>query len=248
MSTDPWPEGYDWILHEELDSTNAEAARIAEHLHRPTWIMARNQTNARGRRGRRWSNPKGNFSATLVLKPLGGPQAASLRSFMAANALYETLSHWCDRSALSLKWPNDVLLNGGKVAGILLESAGRGGATEWLSIGIGVNLLDTPDGVRDPSFPPVCVKTETGERIEPDDFLRILADNYATEEMILDRLGFQPIRQRWLERAARLGEIITARTVRDEVTGRFATVDELGQLVLETPRGRVAIPAADVYF
>ena len=248
MSTDPWPEGYDWILHEELDSTNAEAARIAEHLHRPTWIMARHQTNARGRRGRPWTHPPGNFAAPLVLKPLGGPQAASLRSFLAANALYETLSHWCDRSALSLKWPNDVLLNGGKVAGILLESAGTGGATEWLSVGIGVNLLHTPHGVRDPSFPPVCVRTETGETVEPDDFLRVLADNYATEEMILDRLGFQPIRRRWLERAARLGEIITARTPREEVTGRFETVDEMGQLVLKTLKGRVKIPAADVFF
>jgi len=248
LSTDVWPEGYDRLIYDELDSTNSEAARLAPDLKRPTWIMARHQTHARGRRGRSWQNPKGNFAATLVMRPSGNAAWAALRSFLAANAVYETLAFWADRDALTLKWPNDVLLNEGKIAGILLESAGSAEATDWLAIGIGVNLAHRPLGIRDALFPPICLADRIGETVLPEDFLTLLASNYATQEDILTRLGFDKIRKIWLGRAARLGEIITAHTGREEITGRFATVDEAGCLVLETPEGRRAIPAADVYF
>ena len=123
----------------------AEASRRAGELSYPTWIMAHEQLDARGRRGRAWSNPKGNLSATLLMKPLCTAQAAAQRSFVAANALLEALSIYIDRRKISLKWPNDVLINGGKVAGILLESSGRGPFVDWLSVGIGVNLSYAPD-------------------------------------------------------------------------------------------------------
>ncbi|MEL6167995.1 MAG: biotin--[acetyl-CoA-carboxylase] ligase [Pseudomonadota bacterium] len=249
MSSDLWPEGYERLVYDEIDSTNAEAARLAPDLRRPTWIMARHQTAARGRRGRAWQNPEGNFAATLVMRPGGNAAWAGLRSFLAANALYETLALWVDRDALSLKWPNDVLLNEGKVAGILLESAGSAVATDWLAIGFGVNLAQKPLGIRDASFPPVCLADSLdGEIIPQGTFLTHLANHYATEEDILTRLGFDKIRRTWLGRAARLGEIITAHTGREEVTGRFETVDEGGRLVLMTPDGPRAIPAADVFF
>ncbi|SER54459.1 BirA family transcriptional regulator, biotin operon repressor / biotin-[acetyl-CoA-carboxylase] ligase [Tranquillimonas rosea] len=249
MSTEaPWPEGFDRIVLDRVDSTNAEAARIAGELNYPTWILAREQTAARGRRGVAWANPAGNFAATLVMRPGGVPAWAALRSFLAANALFEALAMRVDRTRLSLKWPNDVLLDNGKVAGILLESAGPAGQVEWLSIGIGVNLVMAPDDVRDAVFPPVSVAEATGVEIEPEEFLVILADAYATQESILTRLGFPTIREHWLRHAARLGEVITARTGREEIVGRFETIDEHGQLVLETPDGRRAVPAADVFF
>lgn len=227
----------------------AEARRrLAHDLPRPTWVFARHQTAARGRLGRQWESPRGNFSATLVMRPEGSPAAAALRSFLAANAVFEALAMHANRDALALKWPNDILLNDGKVAGILLESAGLRGSVDWLSIGIGVNLIHSPAGLRNAPFPPVSLLEETGARVDAREFLFTLADCYATEERILERLGFQPIRERWLERAAKLGEIITARTGREEITGRFETVDEIGQLVLTTGKGRVRIPAADVYF
>ena len=227
----------------------AEAKRrLAHDLPRPTWVFARHQTAARGRLGRGWANPKGNFSATLVMRPEGSPTAAALRSFLAANAVFEALAMHANRDALALKWPNDVLLNDGKVAGILLESAGLGSVIEWLSIGVGVNLIHSPQATPDMAIRPVSLLEETGARVDAREFLFTLADCYATEERILERLGFQPIRERWLERAARLGELITARTGREEITGRFDTVDEIGQLVLTTAKGKIKIPAADVYF
>ena len=248
MSTDLWPGGYDKIVLGTVDSTNAEAARVAGDLLRPTWIMARHQTAARGRRGRGWMHPRGNFAATLVMRPGGVAGWAALRSFLAANALFETLALYVPRDALSLKWPNDVLLNGRKVAGILLESAGTRGQIDWLAIGIGVNLAETPEPEGDSAFPPISVAEVTGDAPRPEEFLTLLAGHYATEEMVLERLGFDPIRQDWLERAAKLGEEVTARTGNRSVTGIFDTVDEAGQLVLITGTGPVKIPAADVFF
>lgn len=225
----------------------AEAARLAPQLKRPTWIMARHQTAARGRQGRAWHNPEGNLAATLLMRPLGGPADAALRSFMAANALFEALALHVDRTKLAVKWPNDVLLSGGKVAGILLESMGTSQGLDWLAIGVGVNLAAVPDGVQDASFPPTAL-SEHGELVRPEAFLDALAANFATEEAIFAELGFAKIRENWLKRAARLGEVITARTSREEITGTFESIDEAGNLILRTPKGAQVIAAADVYF
>jgi len=230
-----------------VDSTMAEAARRAPDLTAPTWIIARHQTAARGRRGKVWEQPKGNFSATLVFKPLCTPQVAAQRSFMAANALHEALSMYIDRRALSLKWPNDVLLHGGKVAGILLETSGQGPFVDWLSIGIGVNLSYAPSNV-DNAFPPVSVAGEGGEPVTPDEFLITLADAYATQENKLDHFGFEMIRTDWLKNAARIGENITAIQGTEVIQGVFDTIDKDGNLVLITAKGPRHIAAADIYF
>lgn len=225
----------------------AEAARLAPELKRPTWIMAHHQTDARGRQGRKWANPEGNLAATLLMRPEGGPADAALRSFMAANALFEALALYVDRTKLAVKWPNDVLLSGGKVAGILLESMGSAQGVDWLAIGVGVNLAAVPKGVPDASFPPTAL-AEHGDMVAPEQFLDALAANFATEEAIFAELGFGKIRENWLKRAARLGEVITARTSREEITGTFESIDEAGNLILRTPKGAQAIAAADVFF
>ncbi|MCB5198142.1 biotin--[acetyl-CoA-carboxylase] ligase [Loktanella sp. TSTF-M6] len=253
MSTDPtqnplWPEGVLCRHLQSVDSTMAEAARIAPTLTAPTWVVADTQTASRGRRGRTWESPVGNFAATLVYKPNCTPQQAGLRSFMAANALFEALAMSVDRTKLSLKWPNDVLLNEGKVAGILLESAGSGAYVDWLSIGIGVNLSDVPPGITDAAFAPVSLTGEGGTPTDPMQLLARLAADFATQEAKLWEFGFDIIRADWLRHAARLGEVITARSTRSELTGRFETIDADGNLVLITTDGPQAIPAADIYF
>lgn len=246
-----WPRGYGRRVLAEVDSTLDEARRIAPELAGPEWILAHHQTQARGRRGRAWVNPAGNFAATLVLRPLEPPGVAALRSFIAALALRDALETICgDKVQIGLKWPNDVLFNGGKVAGILLESIGQGTQTTHLSIGIGVNLVASPEVsvVEAGAQRPVAVLPETGIEISPEAFLTQLARAYAVYETQFQTFGFAPIRTKWLSHAARLGEPITARTARETWTGTFADVDKDGQLVLETPKGRVCIPAADVYF
>ena len=233
---------------DSVDSTMAEAARLAPSIDQPTWIIAKTQTAARGRRGRSWVVPKGNLNATLVFRPEATAAEAAKRSFLAANALFAALSIYVSSEKLALKWPNDVLLSGGKVAGILLESSGSGRFVDFLSIGIGVNLKHKPEGVADASFPPTSLMAAGGWEVEPNDFLSTLADAYATQEAKLLRLGFGRIREDWLRNAARLGEVITARTGREDVTGIFDTIDKDGNLVLITGTGPRAISAADVFF
>lgn len=210
--------------------------------------MAKTQTAARGRRGRPWIVPPGNLNATLVLRPQATPLEAAKRSFLAANALFQALAIYVPAEKLALKWPNDVLLSGGKVAGILLESRGQGRFVDWLSIGIGVNLLHVPQGITDASFAPTSLKAAGGWDVEPGDFLNTLADAYATQEAKLARFGFTRIRDDWLVKAARLGDTITARTGREDITGIFDTIDDDGNLVLTTNTGPRAIAAADVFF
>ncbi len=246
-----WPTGYERILLDEVDSTMAQARRIAPTMTAPTWICALRQTAAKGRRGRAWVNPEGNFSATLAMRPTGGPADAALRSFVAALALFDTFVALTGRAeALSLKWPNDVLLNGGKVAGILLESSGGGPAGSVLSIGIGINLVTAPIAaeVETRALRPVSLLSETGVSLTAEEVLNQLATDFARYEAQFATYGFPPIRAAWLDRAARLGQVITARTGTSETTGTFETVDEQGQIVIKTAKGRVAIPAADVFF
>lgn len=246
-----WPEGYGKRILTEVDSTLDEAARIAPDLAGPEWILALKQTKGRGRRGRDWKDPKGNFAATLVLRPQGDPARAALRSFVAALAVYDAVEAVTGRSEkLSLKWPNDVLLNGGKLAGILLESSGSQGGVDHLFIGIGVNLLETPmkEWLEPQAVWPVSVHGETGVQISPEQFLDALAAAYARYEQQFQTFGFEPIRTAWLDRAARVGEVITARTAKEEWEGTLETVDGEGNLVLNTAKGRVSIAAADIFF
>ena len=233
------------MILDAADSTNAEALRRGPDLTEPTWILARRQTAGRGRRGRAWADPPGNFAATLVQRLDDPPAALALRSFVAALALLDALQGLTDLGpALALKWPNDVLLNGGKLSGILLETDGRG----LLVLGIGVNLRHAPPADPGAPHPPVALRLETGFDIPPETLLAHLALAYADWDARLRTWGFAPLRHAFLARAARLGETITARTLSETATGVFETIDETGALILSTPQGRRAIPAADVYF
>lgn len=244
-----WPEGYGRRVLDQVDSTLDEAARIVPTLTGPEWILTHRQLAGRARRGRVWADPVGNLSATLVLFPNEPLAVASLRSFVAALALLDACIVVSGRSeGFTLKWPNDVLLNGGKLAGILLESSGRGERLTYLSIGIGVNLVSSPVDVEPGGLRPVSLLSETGAQTDPETFLTHLAAAYARREATFVSEGFGPIRDAWLTSAARLGQVITARTGTTRTQGTFETVDAAGNLVLQCARGRVAIPAAEVFF
>lgn len=238
-----------------------EAARLAPHLTGPAWILARSQTAARGRRGREWRSPLGNFSATYLMNPsargiTGGPAQSANYSFIAALALYDALAAAAGPAVgLSIKWPNDVLLNGGKIAGILLESIG---ATH-LAIGVGVNLVAAPPKaeVEARALAPVSLAGETGITLAPEAFLDLLACAFARYDLQFRTYGFAPIRTAWLSRCARLGQTITARLGSptnlatgspEEITGTFETIDDSGALILTSAQGRHVIAAADIFF
>ncbi|WP_300055734.1 biotin--[acetyl-CoA-carboxylase] ligase [uncultured Roseobacter sp.] len=246
-----WPDGYGRVILQQVGSTLDEAVRLAAEEPAPFWVLAHRQTAARGRRGRPWAMPVGNFAATLVLRHDQTPGVAALRSFVMSLALRQAFVEVCGRAeAFALKWPNDVLLRGGKVAGILLESAGQGGAVGPLAIGVGVNLVAAPgaDAVEQGAVQPVSLRGETGVTVGAEAFLDALARAYAPLEQQFTTHGFGPIRAAWLQHAARLGETIVARTGREEITGTFEDVDGDGNLLLRTPKEMRAIAAADVFF
>lgn len=247
MSADA-PDGAGRIALPEIDSTNAEGFRRGGG---PLWITAGLQTAGRGRRARPWVSPRGNFHGTLVLHPVEPPETVALRSFVAAVALRDAFVAATGLpDAFALKWPNDVLLNGGKVAGILLESQSLGTPDATLCIGMGVNLIAAPDAslVEPGALAPVSLLQDTGKRITPEAFLNVLAPAYARWEAIFTAEGFAPIRAHWLAHAVRLGQLIKARTGTTTHDGIFETIDATGNLILHTPSATLAIPAAEVFF
>ncbi|MCU4654589.1 biotin--[acetyl-CoA-carboxylase] ligase [Roseibacterium sp. SDUM158016] len=247
-----WPEGVGRRVLTETDSTMAEAARRAAETAGPEWTLALRQTAARGRRGRTWSMPEGNFAASLLMRPKGTAAEAALRSFVASLALSDALlDAGAAEDDIALKWPNDVLFRGGKIAGILLESAGDGrGGVAQLVVGIGVNLAAAPEvsALEPGAVTPVSFRGETGIAIAPEAFLGLLAPAFARHEAHLATYGFAPIRTAWLSHAARLGETIIARLPGEEITGTFTDVDAAGNLVMATPEGRRTIAAAEIFF
>jgi len=243
--------GYDALILDEVDSTQAHAMRKINEFERPTWILARKQTDARGRRGRKWLEHPGNFAATLILFPKEIQEEQALRSFVASLALFETFVVKTGRESIfSLKWPNDVLLNGGKVAGILLQTVKTIMGRDALLIGVGVNLLIAPkaDHLAEQAVNPVALFSETGMKCSPEAFLSTLMKCYARLEYQFQINGFSSIREAWLDKASHLGEIVTARLARQEIVGIFDTIDKKGHLVLQTAGGVKNIAAADVFF
>lgn len=247
----PWPEGYGHHAMDCVTSTLDEAAQRAAQSALPTWFTARVQTRSRGRRGRAWVAPEGNFYASLSLPELD-PARAALRSFVSALALRDALAAVCERAdiSLTLKWPNDVLLNDGKVAGILLESLSGPKGPWGVAIGIGVNLVAAPDAalVEPEALRPVSVRGEAGISISAQDFLPHLAEAFARREAQFNRQGFAAIRTAWLAHAAKRGEQIRVRLPNKTLDGLFKDIDPHGQLILATPAGDVAIAAGDVFF
>lgn len=242
----PLPAGYRLVAHESVASTNDEARRLAtDGAPDGTVVRALWQTAGRGRRGRAWDSQPGNLYCSLILRPERPVAEAAQFSFVAALALGEAvLPLLPDDVALCYKWPNDLLLDGAKVAGILLESGGTGSAApDWLVVGCGLNIAHFPavtDGYPATSLtaagcPPIAVDGMLARFLEAFDRWR--------------REGIAALRAAWIERAAGLGEQIAVRLPNDELRGRFAGLDDSGALLLDLPDGaRRVISAGDVYF
>ncbi|MEM1160296.1 MAG: biotin--[acetyl-CoA-carboxylase] ligase [Pseudomonadota bacterium] len=243
-----WPTRTGLDVFDRIDSTNEEARRrVAEGMAVPFWIAAKRQTMGRGRQGRRWTSEPGNLAATGVFSIDGSPAEAALLSFTAALAVADTLTALAPEAEVAMKWPNDALLNGGKVSGILLESLSADGpAGLVLAIGIGINLEHHPDP-QDTNWRPTSIKSETGRAPDFDFALLILADSMQTWLDVHRRLGFAEIRRHWLARASNLGKEIRVRLGQETLHGRFRDLDSDGALVLEGPSGTRRISAGDVF-
>ena len=241
--------GYRLVAHETLDSTNAEAIRLAAAGDPGRlWVVAEAQTDGRGRRGRAWRSPRGNLLASVLLPVAGEDSAPATLGFAAGLAVVNAVSAVAPGLAggLRLKWPNDLLLDNAKLTGILLEAANAPEGTHGVVIGIGVNVAGAPNGLSHP----VTSLAEKGADISAADLLHALSDSWVEAEALWDGgCGFAAIRDRWLEHAAGLGRPIAVRVGSQESRGLFETIDGEGRLVIREPGGACrAVSAGDVFF
>ena len=244
MSTTPLVLAFD-----SLDSTNAEARRRAEAGEAgPLWITAGVQTAGRGRRGRAWSTERGNFAATLLTTTRRPPAEAAQVSFVIALAVADLAARYVPEALVRLKWPNDVLVAGDKVSGVLIESGPAAGGGLWLAVGVGVNLAHAPAGTERPA-------TALADHLRPDlaraprpaEAVAVLADAFARWSGVWDVQGFAAITDAWSARAD-LGVRVAARLPSETLEGVAEALERDGALRLRLDDGSTRrITAGDVF-
>ena len=258
--------GFRLVEFAEAGSTNQEAIAAARAGDAGRcWFVTMRQTAGRGRRGRDWKAPDGNLAATLLLRVPHDPMTAATLGFVAGLSLDEALRAIAPdlqlkvgldgfdgagapgrADRLRLKWPNDVLLDGGKLAGILLEAEPLTEGGFAVAIGIGVNVVAAPEGLPYPA----ASLSSLGYAISAPRLFVALADAFASVLRVWDEgRGFASVRRLWLDRAAGLGEDVAVRIGDRIVSGVFETIDEEGRLVIRSSQGKVrTVAAGEVHF
>ncbi len=249
-------EGFDTI-----GSTSSEAlARARAGDAGRLWVVAGAQSAGHGRRGRAWQTPPGNLAASLLLIAAPGEALPATLGFAAGLALESAIGACAPglsiriaadraedaRVRVRLKWPNDVLVDGAKVAGILLEAATVPGGPNGIVIGMGVNVRHAPEGVPYPATSLDACGAETrAERLFEE-----LSDAWVAQQELWDLgRGFRAVRDRWLDRAAGIGAPVAVRIGEDVLRGTFETIDEEGRLVVRRADGSAqSISAGEVHF
>lgn len=240
-------EGYRLLRYDSIGSTNDEAKSLARAgAAEGTLVWAGKQTAGRGRRGRFWSSPPGNLYLSVIVRPAVPPPRAAQLGFVASIALAEGIGALCGPSvAIDCKWPNDILIAGRKLAGILLESEiSDGDAIDFVVIGSGANLTSRPENVE---YPATSLAEQGFPEIGPEPLLQAYIRQLDARLRLWREKGFAPIREAWLTRAAGLGAEIRVRLERATLLGRFLDLDEDGCLVIDTADGRRRITAGEVF-
>lgn len=244
----PIPPTIDLIRLGDVGSTNDEARRLAASGARDgTLVRADSQNRGRGRQGRNWDSPPGNLYMSLLLRPDVAPGRALQLGFVASLSIAEAIAAGAPATGdVQVKWPNDVLVNGGKVCGMLLESSMKadGSAVEWVVIGMGINVKAAPDGT---AWPATSLAAE-GMDVTPGDLLRAIVQRIESWRGRWRDEGFSPVREAWLARAAGLGGPVVARLPGETLAGTFSGLDETGALLLDLEAGgRRHIAMGDVF-
>lgn len=227
-----------------LGSTNDEAKRLLKAgAGEGTVIHAQCQTAGRGRHGRSWVSKPGNLFCSLILTPQCPLNHLGQLSFVMAVAAGQTITPYLlDPSILSYKWPNDLLLEGKKLAGILIEAESEGreqedGGRSVCIVGIGVNLRDCPDPH---PYPVTALKNYTTGNIGQEAILNELLNQTQYYYQIWQHKGFDPIREAWLHRAYGLGQEKTLKVGEKEIQGRFVGLSPTGALLLQKEDGEIS--------
>ncbi|QQR35076.1 biotin--[acetyl-CoA-carboxylase] ligase [Devosia oryziradicis] len=254
--------GYRLRGYDSIGSTNAEALAAATAGDPGgIWFAARQQTAGRGRRGRQWINPHGNLAATLLIIPESDPTSAATLGFVAGVSLNRALSailpdgmvkigidgaDGLGGGRIALKWPNDVLADGAKLAGILLEASKLPNGRQAVAIGIGVNVVAAPEGL---PYPATSLAALGASRTAEDVF-DALSDAWVdTFGMWNDGRGIGDVLTHWRASAAGIGAPVAVQQDGDVLRGIFETIDDDGRLIIRADDNRrIAITAGDVHF
>lgn len=249
--------GYRLFAFDKAGSTNAEAMSRARDGDRgPAWFVTSEQTAGRGRRQRAWIAPRGNLASSVLEVMDVSPAVAATLGF-AFGLAHETALRrvsveanlrlaGSDQLKYLLKWPNDILVSGQKLCGLLLEAEAMPGGGLAVVAGIGTNVIAAPEGTPTPAVS----LSALGVHISAEELFGALSDAWVEFRGIWDNgRGFAEIRRLWLERAAGLGERVAINTGTMTVEGTFDTIDESGCLIVRTAEGRrMPIAAGEVHF
>lgn len=212
------------------------------------WVVTDLQRGGRGRRGRAWQGQRGNLAASLLVEPQCEPGLTATIGFVAGLALHEAVRQCAPQLATTarLKWPNDLLLDGAKASGMLLESEIIGGGRRFVVIGIGVNVASAPEGG---PYAAACLK-QYGAAVSASSVFEVLSATWVEFFTMWDSgRGMARIRDAWLERAHGVGGPVAIQFGDEVIRGVFETIDATGQLVVRTSAGDVrTITAGDVHF
>jgi BirA family biotin operon repressor/biotin-[acetyl-CoA-carboxylase] ligase len=228
---------------DEAASTSALALDLARAGERgPLWVVAARQTAGHGRRGRAWHSAAGNLAASFLMMTDAAPAEVATLGFAAGHAVHQAVAAVAPAlgETIGLKWPNDVLAHGAKLAGILVETE-----AQIVALGVGVNVAAAPAGL------PYAATSlaELGARVSAEALFAALSDGWVP---LLDRWregGFAALRRDWLERAMGLGTPLAATRGGETIAGIFETIDSTGRLVLRGEGGALtAIAAGEVQF
>ncbi len=248
LSPEAQNQGYRLEGHDTISSTNMLALERAKSGDQGRlWIAALKQEAGRGRRNRVWESPHGNLAATLLYIHHGDMNQVATLGFVAGLALKEALDAVAPRyGKFALKWPNDVLADGKKVSGILLESVALQNGGLGIAIGIGVNIIAYPPQT---PFPATSLAAE-GVNASAELVFLALSDAWVTLFRVWNNgSGLDAIRKRWLHHAAGLGSEIALNHNGNVLRGRFETIDADCRIVIRGDQGLVHhINAGDVYF
>jgi len=229
------------------DSTNSECARLikAGQL-KPIWVLADQQSHGRGRLNRKWSSSVGNLYASGLYRFEQNPEQLAQLGFAAALAVIDVLSKHMPAEALRLKWPNDVLADGAKIAGILLECLPQADGAHFIVIGIGINVAHAPQLIDRETACLAQYRKSMDRQLSPPDIMPDLIQSFEKWVKLWKSDGFAPLRNSWVASAYGLGNrIVTS----NRIEGRFEDMSETGALILRKNSGQVIkISAGEVYF
>ncbi len=243
------PSGYGLALFPTIDSTNAEALRRAQSgSEGPLWILAEEQTQGRGRRGRYWESRTGNMYASLLLMVAGPANKLTELGFVTGLAIYDAViqSLPANDEHVSIKWPNDLLIGGAKTSGMLMESSNPGGDGRWpLAIGIGINVVEHPE---DTPYPATHLR-EHGSKVHPNMLLQRLAFAFdGWHSVWAEGSGFERILGAWMVRASGKGESVLVNYGDRSLKGTFENIDRSGALMLRLDDGSLErVMAGDLF-